>query len=80
LRGALGDITFALLRDYELDIERVTEEQIIAAQRLLMECLKVVVEPSGAVPFAALLAAAGRGEVAAHQRIALVISGGNMDL
>jgi len=44
LRGALGDITFALLRDYELDIERVTEEQIIAAQRLLMECLKVVVD------------------------------------
>ena len=80
LRGALGDITFALLRDYKLRIERVTDEQIVAAQRLLMECLKVVVEPSGAVPFAALLAAVERGHVAAQQRIALVISGGNMDL
>lgn len=80
LRGALGDITFDVLRNYGLKIERVDEEQIVAAQRLLMACLKVVVEPSGAVPFAALLAAQRRGDIASHQRIALVISGGNMDL
>ena len=55
LRGALGDITFGILRDYELPIQRVSEEAIVIAQRLLMDCLKVVVEPSGAVAFAALL-------------------------
>lgn len=80
LRGALGDITFAVLHNYALTIERVSEAQIIAAQQLLMECLKLVVEPSGAVSFAALLAAKDRGEVSSHQRVALVISGGNMDL
>lgn len=80
LRGALGDITFRLLHDYALHIQRVDEQQIVAAQRLLMSTLKLVVEPSGAVPFAALLAALEGGDIATGQRIALVISGGNMDL
>lgn len=55
LRGALGEITFEILRDYKLPIQRVSEATIVAAQKLLMDCLKIVVEPSGAVAFAALL-------------------------
>ena len=75
LRGALGPLTFEMLRRYELPIHRVSEAQIIAAQRLLMECLKVVVEPSGAVVFAAALEKTTPGK-----RLGLVISGGNLDL
>ncbi len=76
LRGSLGDLTFALLRNYQLPISRVSEAQISEAQRLLMMCLKLVVEPSGAVPFAALL----RKKTTPGKRLGLVISGGNLDL
>jgi len=76
LRGSLGELTFAVLRKYQLPIYRVTEAQIAEAQRLLMMCLKVVVEPSGAVPFAALL---GK-KTTPGKRLGLVISGGNLDL
>lgn len=76
LRGSLGDITFALLKNYQLPISRVSEAQISEAQRLLMMCLKLVVEPSGAVPFAALL----QKKTTPGKRLGLVISGGNLDL
>jgi len=81
LRGALGQITFAILRDYNLAIQRVDEEEIVAAQRLLMECLKLVVEPSGAVAFAALLAQRkAKPPTDVERRVGVVISGGNVDL
>jgi len=76
LRGSLGEITFALLKNYRLPISRVSEAQISEAQRLLMMCLKLVVEPSGAVPFAALL----QKKTTPGKRLGLVISGGNLDL
>ena len=75
LRGALGDLTFSILRRYGLTVHRVTEAEIVDAQRLLMHCLKVVVEPSGAVPFAGVLKKTTPGK-----RLGLVISGGNLDL
>ena len=76
LRGALGDITFAVLQNYDLAVHRVSEARILEAQHLLMSCLKVVVEPSGAVPFAALL----EEKTTPGKRLGLVISGGNLDL
>jgi threonine dehydratase/serine racemase len=81
LRGALGELTFAMLRTYELPILRVAESEIVSAQRLLMDCLKLVVEPSGAVAFAALLARQRSPQRAsAATRVGVVISGGNLDL
>lgn len=53
----------------------VTEAAIIEAMRLLFEGLKVVVEPSAAVPVAALL----EHQVVAR-RVVVVLSGGNVDL
>ena len=76
LRGSLGELTFGVLKNYPLSIDRVSEAQISEAQRLLMMCLKLVVEPSGAVPFAALL---GK-KTTPGKRLGLVISGGNLDL
>jgi threonine dehydratase len=53
----------------------VTDAQIVAAMRFLFERMKLVVEPSGASAFAALLA--GRLDVQG-QRVGVVLSGGNI--
>lgn len=74
LRTALGEINFRLLSDYGLAVTRVSEAAIVDAQRLIWNCLKVVVEPSSAVPLAALLAEPPEGPVG------LILSGGNVDL
>jgi threonine dehydratase len=77
LRAALSDRTFAILSRHVREIVTVAEDEIIAAMRLIWERLKVVVEPSGAVPLAAILRAADRFR---GQRVGLVLSGGNLDL
>lgn len=74
LRTALGELNFRLLLNYGLPVERVSEQQILDAQRLIWNCLKIVVEPSSAVPLAALLR---RG---AEEPVAVILSGGNVDL
>ena len=55
----------------------VSEEGIIAAMRAIWETMKIVVEPSGAVPYAAILEERFdfRGK-----RIGLILTGGNVDL
>jgi len=77
LRSSLGTLPFAEIRQRVDDITTVTEEAIVRAMRQLWEVLKIVVEPSGAVPYAALLAppSALRGK-----RIGLILTGGNLDL
>ena len=55
LRGALSERTLRLIRANVDDIVTVSEDSIVAAMRLLFERLKLVIEPSGAVPVAALL-------------------------
>jgi threonine dehydratase len=75
LRGALSARTFRLARAHVDDIVTVTEDGIVAAMRLVFGLLKVVVEPSAAVPVAALL----EGKLRAA-RVVVVLSGGNVDL
>ena len=77
LRTSLGDLTFAAIRQHATGILTVTEEQIITAMRLLWERMKIVVEPSGAVPFAAVLA---HSQHFADRRVGIILSGGNVDL
>jgi threonine dehydratase len=72
---APGDITFAMTRDLVDDVITVTEDEIAEAVLFLMERAKAVVEPSGAVGVAALLA----GRVAGSQPAVVVLSGGNVD-
>jgi threonine dehydratase len=77
LRTTIGEPNLALARRHVHDIVTVSEAGIIAAMRLLFEALKVVVEPSAAVPYAALM----EGRVpAAGRRIGIILSGGNVDL
>ena len=77
LRSALGERPFAEIRRLVDDITTVSDEAIVRAMRQLWEVMKIIVEPSGAVPYAALLADAPqlRG-----LRIGLILSGGNLDL
>ena len=72
LRTSLGERNFEILHSYGLPVHLVSEAEIIAAQRLVMSYLKVLVEPSSAVPFAALLKARPGG------RVAIVLTGANM--
>jgi threonine dehydratase len=77
LRGALGEYPFAEIRRYVEDIVTVPDSAIVAAMRRLWEVAKIVVEPSGAVPYAAI--DAGRLDVQG-KRVGIVLSGGNVDL
>jgi threonine dehydratase len=77
LRATVGERPLAEIRRLVEDITTVTDGAIVRAMRQLWEVMKIVVEPSGAVPYAALLDAppALRG-----RRIGIIISGGNLDL
>ncbi len=74
---SLGRITFPLVRAHVSEMRTVTEEGIVDAMRFLWTRAKLVVEPSGAVPLAALLAA---GDELRGQRVGVILSGGNVDL
>jgi threonine dehydratase len=77
LRGSIGARNFELLRSVVDDVVTVSEGEIVAALRVVMDDLKLVIEPSSAVPVAAALA----GKLGASgQRVGIVLSGGNIDL
>jgi threonine dehydratase len=73
----LGDITYRYMREYVDDIITVNEYQIRAAVRTLALDSRLVAEPSGAVPVAALLNR--RAELPVAKKVVAVISGGNID-
>lgn len=77
LKTALGSNTFPIVRTYVDDIVLVQEEEILQAMKLIWERMKIVVEPSSAVPLAALL----NGSIEAKgARVGIILSGGNVDL
>ncbi len=77
LRGSIGEANLEALRQHVDDIVTVSEAEIIAAMRYCWERMKIVIEPSSAVPLAAVLT--GRIPVAG-KRVAIILSGGNVDL
>ncbi len=77
LRTTLGPITLALIREHVDDIITVTEEAIVQAMRLIWERMKIIVEPSCAVPLAAVLSQPAHF---ADKRVGIILSGGNVDL
>ena len=77
LRTALGDLTFPIIQRYVREIVTVGEEEIVAAMRCIWERMKIVVEPSSAVPLAALLR--GRTDLSG-KRIGVILSGGNVEI
>ena len=77
LRTSLGDLTFSLISRYVDEIVTVSEESIVSAMRLAWETLKIVIEPSSAVPLAAVLE--GRVPIS-RKAVGIILSGGNVDL
>ena len=77
LRATIGRMPLAMLTALGVRVGTVEDDDTLAAMRLVWEKLKLVVEPSAAVPLAALLTGAvpGRG-----RRIGVILSGGNLDL
>ena len=73
----LGDKTLPIILNHVTDILTVSDEEIITAMRLIWERMKMVIEPSCAVPFAALLK---NKERFAGQKVGIILTGGNVDL
>jgi len=77
LLTTLGDKTFAIIKEYVKDILTINDEEIVSSMRLVYERMKLVVEPSGVVPLAALLR---NKELFTGKRVGIVFSGGNVEL
>jgi threonine dehydratase len=73
----VGELNLAHTQHYVDDMVLVTDDEIIAAMRLIMARCKFVVEPAGAASYAALLA--GKISVAPGGRVVSILSGGNVD-
>ncbi len=77
LLTSLGELTFAVIQRRVERIVTVSEEAIISAMRHVWERMKILIEPSAAVPVGALLEK--RTEITGR-RIGIILSGGNVDL
>ncbi len=77
LRTSLAPITFEIISKNANGILTVTEEQIIAAMRLVWERMKIIIEPSSAVPVAAIMA---NRKLFEGKKVGVIISGGNVDV
>jgi len=75
LRADIGDINFRLMSDHVADVLVVSEEEIVAAMRLVWHRMKQLIEPSSATVLAAVLRYRERF---AGKRVGLVVSGGNV--
>ena len=73
---APGSVTFPLVQRYVNEMATVTDEELLPAMFWLWERMKIVVEPTGALAFAALF----NKKVTAKGRVGVVLSGGNVDL
>ncbi len=72
-----GELTFPILRKNVEEILLVSDEEIIQAVSFLLFRAKLLVEPTGAVPAAALLA--GKLKLDRGARVGVILSGGNVD-
>lgn len=77
LRTSLSERTFSILRYHLQGIVTVDEGSIVRAMWLVLERVKILIEPSSAVPVAALMEGRVRG--AAGKRAGVILSGGNVD-
>jgi threonine dehydratase len=77
LLANLGAINFALVQRYVDDVVTVGDESIVAAMRTIWETMKIVIEPSAAVPYAGVLE---EGIYLRGKRAGLIVTGGNVDL
>ena len=77
LRTNIGEPNFAIVQRYVDDIVTVSEEAIVSAMRTIWETMKIIVEPSAAVPYAAIL---DQVIDVNGKRVGIILTGGNVDL
>ena len=77
LRTNIGEPNFAIVQQYVDDIVTVSEEAIVSAMRTIWETMKIVIEPSAAVPYAAIQQ---QKIDIAGKRAGIILTGGNVDL
>ncbi len=77
LKVPLKDLTWHFVSNHVTDILTASEEEIVDAMKLIWKRMKIVMEPSSAVPLATIVK---NKEIFAGQRIGVVITGGNVDL
>src|SRR5215467_3074909 len=77
LRTNIGEPNFAIIRQYVDGIVIVSEEAIVSAMRAIWETMKIVIEPSAAVPYAAI---AERVVDVESKGVGIILTGGNIDL
>jgi threonine dehydratase len=81
LKTTLGDKNFPIIKEHVHKIVRVTEEEIIAAMRLVWERMKIIIEPSSAVTVAALKREVSENpQQYSGKKVGIIISGGNVDV
>ncbi|EMF0716487.1 threo-3-hydroxy-L-aspartate ammonia-lyase [Citrobacter freundii] len=73
----LGNYTFPLIQKHVTDILTVTDEELIASMKFIAERMKLVVEPTGCLGFAA---ARAKKQELAGKKVGIIISGGNVDI
>ena len=73
----LKDLTWHFVSRYVTDIQTCSEQEIIDAMKLIWKRMKIVMEPSSAVPLACILK---NPDVFAGKRVGVIITGGNVDL
>jgi threonine dehydratase len=77
LRTTIGAPNFVLMQQHVDEVATVSETAIVTAMRSIWETMKIIVEPSAAVPYAAIL----EGKVnVAGRRVGVILTGGNVDL
>ena len=77
LRTNVGAPNFAIIQQYVNDIVTVSEEAIVRAMRTIWETMKIIVEPSAAVPYAAII----ENKIdLVGKRAGIILTGGNVDL
>ncbi len=76
LLTSLSESTFAILRRHVDDILTADDEHILQAMRLVLTLMKIVIEPSAAVPLAVVLQ---HPRLFRGRRVAIILSGGNLD-
>ncbi|WP_024927670.1 MULTISPECIES: beta-hydroxyaspartate dehydratase BhcB [unclassified Mesorhizobium] len=77
LKVPLKDLTWHFVSRYVSDIHTASEQEIVDAMKLIWKRLKIVMEPSSALPLATILK---HPEVFAGKRIGVIVTGGNVDL
>ncbi len=77
LLTSLGERNFAIIMARVDDIVTVSEEKIIEAMRMIWERMKIIIEPSSAVPLGAILESKVDVE---GLKTGIILSGGNLDL